>query len=82
VNRWRRQIGLPEVQAAELPSLVSPLDPSNPEAILVDMKSDSKRMLGAIVPRGGSYWFYKLTGDAEAVAPEKESFVAFVKSRP
>jgi len=82
VNRWRRQIGLPEVQAAELPSLVSPLDLSNPDAILVDMKSDSKRMLGAIVPRGGSYWFYKLTGDAEAVAPEKESFVAFVKSQP
>jgi hypothetical protein len=82
VNRWRGQIGLPAVQQSELGSIVSPLDPSNPDAILVDMKSDSKRMLGAIVPRGGSYWFYKLTGDAEAVAPEKESFVAFVKSQP
>ena len=82
VNRWRRQIGLPEAQAADLPSMVSPLDPSNPEAILVDMKSDSKRVLGAIVPRRGSYWFYKLLGDAEAVSPEKESFVAFVKSTP
>jgi hypothetical protein len=82
VNRWRRQIGLTEVQAADLPSMVSPLDPSNPDAILVDMKSDSKRMLGAIVPRSGTYWFYKLLGDAEAVSPEKESFVAFVKSQP
>ena len=82
VNRWRRQIGLPEVQAADLLSMVSPLDPSNPEAILVDMKSDSKRVLGAIVPRSGTYWFYKLLGDAEAVSPEKESFVAFVKSTP
>jgi hypothetical protein len=82
VNRWRRQIGLPEVQAADLPSMVSPLDPAQPDAILVDMKSNGKQMLGAIIPRGGSYWFYKLLGDAEAVLPEKESFVAFVKSQP
>jgi hypothetical protein len=82
VNRWRGQIGLPEVQAADLPSMVSPLDPANPDAILVDMKSESKRVLGAIVPRSGTYWFYKLLGDTEAVAPEKESFVAFVKSAP
>jgi len=82
VNRWRRQIGLPEVETGDLASIVSPLDPSTPDAILVDMKSDSKRMLGAIVPRGGSYWFYKLVGDAEAVAPEKESFLVFVKSQP
>ena len=82
VNRWRRQIGLPEVRESELTPMVSPLDPSNPNAILVDMKSDGKQILGAIVPRGGSYWFYKLMGDAAAVAPEKESFVAFAKSAP
>jgi hypothetical protein len=82
VNRWRKQIGLPEAQAAELTSMVSPLDPAQPEAILVDMTNNNKRLLGAIVPRDGRYWFYKLLGDAEAVAPEKESFVAFVKSKP
>lgn len=82
VNRWRRQIGLPEVQQAELKSMVSPLDPANPDAILVDMTNNNKRLLGAIVPRGGSYWFYKLLGDAEAVTPEKETFVAFAKSNP
>lgn len=82
VNRWRRQIGLPEVQQAELNSLVSPLDPDTPGAILVDMTNNNKRLLGAIVPRGGSYWFYKLLGDAEAVTPEKDTFVAFAKSNP
>jgi hypothetical protein len=82
VNRWRRQIGLPEVQPAELKSMVTPLDPANPDAILVDMTNNSKRLLGAIVPRGGNYWFYKLLGDAEAVTPEKETFVAFAKSKP
>ncbi len=82
VNRWRKQIGLPEAQSAELTSMISPLDPARPEAILVDMTNSNKRLLGAIVPRDGRYWFYKMMGDAEAVAPEKESFVAFVKSKP
>lgn len=82
VNRWRKQIGLPEVKDGELAATVSPLDPAQPDTILVDMTNNNRRLLGAIVPRDGRYWFYKLMGDAEAVAPEKESFVAFVKSKP
>jgi hypothetical protein len=82
VNRWRKQIGLAEVPQNELNRLVSPLDPAQPDAILVDMTNSSKRLLGAIVPRGGRYWFYKLLGDAAAVTPEKEAFVAFVRTQP
>ena len=82
VNRWRRQIGLPEVNKADLASLVSPLDPADSEAILVDMTNKNQRLIGAIVPRDGQYWFYKLLGDAGAVAPQKESFMAFAKSKP
>ena len=80
--RWRRQLGLSELNESELGSIVSPLDPASPGAILVEMTSSSKKMFGAVVPRNGSYWFYKLLGDAEAVAPEKEAFVAFAKSKP
>jgi hypothetical protein len=44
---------------------------------------DSKRqMIGAIVPRDGQWFFYKLMGDADAVAPQKETFAAFAKSGP
>ena len=82
VNRWRRQLGLPEAGGGELGSVVSPLDPATPGAILVQMTNNSKQLLGAVVPRGGRYWFYKLMGDAPAVAPEKEAFVAFAKSQP
>lgn len=82
VNRWRRQIGLAEVGEGELGSVVSPLDPASPGAILVEMTSDSKKLLGAVVPRNGRYWFYKLMGDTAAVSPEKEAFVAFAKSKP
>ncbi len=82
VNRWRRQLGLAEVTDQDLTSLVKPLDPANPEAMLVELTNSNKKLLGAIVPRGGSYWFYKLLGDSEAVVPEKEAFVAFAKSNP
>ena len=82
VNRWRRQIGLGEVSESGLAPLVSPLDPAVSEAILIDMTNNTRRLVGAIVPRGGNYWFYKLLGDADAVAPEKDAFVAFAKSKP
>ncbi len=82
VNRWRRQIGLPPVETDGLPALVSPLDPADSQAILVDMTNNNQRLVGAIVPRDGQFWFYKLLGDAAAVGPEKEAFMAFAKSKP
>jgi hypothetical protein len=82
INRWRKQLQLKEVGESELSSLVKPLDPALPGSILVDMTSSGKRMVGAIVPRGERYWFYKLMGDAAAVAPEKDAFIGFAKSKP
>ncbi len=82
VNRWRRQIGLGPVKEDELGQIVSPLDPLNPQAILVDMRNNDKRLVGAIVPREGRYWFYKLLGDDTAAAAEKQSFITFAKSNP
>jgi hypothetical protein len=82
VNRWRRQLGLNEVTEADLKSIASPLDPSTPDAVLVDMKNGGKRMLGAIVPRGEEWWFYKLLGEATAVGAEREHFIQFAKSKP
>lgn len=82
VTRWRKQLKLGPLEEKDLAAVVSPLDPANPGAILVDMTNDNKRLIGAIVPRDGKYWFYKLLGDAEAVAPEKEAFIAFARSKP
>jgi len=80
VNRWRNQIGLPPASESDLAQLVKPLDEKNPEAILVDMtnSSSSRQLVGAIVPRGGQWYFFKLLGDAAAVAPQKEAFTKFV----
>lgn len=82
VNRWRRQLKLPEVTAQDLQPLVSSLDPSNPQSLLVDMAGNGQELIGAIVPRDGRYWFYKLQGDAGAVTPQKNAFIAFAKSSP
>ncbi len=82
INRWRKQVGLAPVEAKDLKQLVSPLDPANPDAILVDMAKDNTRLIASIVPRDGRYWFYKLLGDSEVVGAEKDSFLAFAKSQP
>jgi hypothetical protein len=84
VNRWRGQIGLASIDEAELARLITRPDDKNPEVILADMTNpETKRQLiGAIVPRGGQWFFYKLMGDADAVAPQKEAFAAFAKSEP
>jgi hypothetical protein len=82
VNRWRRQLGLQETDESQLSQLVSPLDPNDPQSMLVDMSNGTKRLLGAVVLRNGQYWFYKLLGDTGVVGPEKDNFVAFAKSNP
>ncbi len=83
VNRWRRQIGLDPVTEADLPRQITTLDPPSSQAFLTDQKNkDQQQLLAAVVPRGGQWFFYKLFGDAAAVGPEKDAFVAFVKSEP
>lgn len=82
VNRWRRQLKLNEVTEAELRSLATPLDSALSNAVLVDMTNSTQQLLGAIVPRTGQWWFYKLLGDAAVVAPERENFIRFAKSAP
>jgi hypothetical protein len=83
VNRWRKQIGLDPLDEGGLKANVSSLDPDTPDAILADLANESgRRLLGAIVPRGGQWFFYKMLGDAETVAQHRDSFIAFAKSPP
>ena len=82
VNRWCQQLGLPAVDDASLASIAAPLDPAVPDAVLIDLKNDPRALLGAIIPRNGKWWFYKLLGDASAVGAARESFIAFAKSQP
>jgi hypothetical protein len=82
VNRWRRQIGLSNISSRQLTETVVPLDPKIPGAILVNMTNNSQQVIGAIVPRGSLWFFYKLIGNPPAVAPQKEAFVRFAAAEP
>ena len=82
VNRWRKQLGLGPVEEKDLAQTVAPLDPANSQAVLVDLTNGDRRLIGAIVPRDGRYWFYKLLGDAGAVGAEKDTFAVFAGSKP
>jgi hypothetical protein len=82
VNRWRKQIGLGEIGEADLPSVVRSLDGSEGGAILVELANASHRLVGAIIPRANQWFFYKLLGDADAVAAEREAFIRFASSPP
>ncbi len=82
VNRWAQQLGLPAVDDAGLANITAPLDPATPDAVLIDLKNDPRALLGAIVPRDGRWWFYKMMGGAPAVSAARESFIAFAKTQP
>jgi len=86
-NRWRHlQLGLEEVDQTGLEKLVSTFDANGNQATLVDFTgTDSKtgkpaRLVGAIVPQNGQTWFYKLMGDGQIVAQQKDAFIKFIQS--
>ncbi len=84
VNRWRGQLGLPPVEAAELPALLHRSETHGLAITVVDLagvkQENTQRMLGAIVPFEGATWFFKLTGADALVATEKANFLTFVQS--
>jgi len=79
VNRWRGQVGLPEVSASEAEKLATPLDLGGAQARLVDLPGDTKRMVVIIVPNGQGSTFYKLMGDPSAVKAERDALIEFAK---
>lgn len=86
INRWRGQIGLNSVTAAEAEKMTTSLDASAGKATLVDLSGqDSKsgrktRLLGIIIPQAGRTWFYKLLGDDSVVEQEKAAFLKFAQT--
>jgi hypothetical protein len=85
-NRWRGQLGLPQIAETDLSALVTSVDSPNGKIQIVDFTgTDSKtgkpaRLVGAIVPQNGQTWFYKLMGDEQTVAQQKDAFIKFIQS--
>ncbi len=78
VVRWRRQIGLTdELPESQLAAAATSLDAKIPGSKLVNLTNGNLQLLGAIVPRGSQWFFYKLIGNVPAVAAQKEAFIRF-----
>jgi hypothetical protein len=84
VNRWRGQVGLAPIRPDELESSVSRLEANGLKFTVVELApaggQGGRSMLGAIVPYGGSTWFFKLMGPGPSVAAAKPAFIEFLRS--
>ena len=85
VNRWRGQLGLAPLSAAEAPKEIEMVEVGGKkDSYLVDIKGTNPRtgkqarMVALGVPHKGETWFFKLLGDEPVVAKEKDAFVQFI----
>jgi hypothetical protein len=85
VNRWRAQLGLAPLADADLANLPT-IDASGGKATLIEFSGTDARtgkpaaLVGMVLPLGGQTWFYKLMGDADIVAQQKQALTQFVQS--
>jgi hypothetical protein len=86
INRWRQQLGLSPATEDNLATMTSSLTASGGTASVVDMTGTDSgtgqktRLVGVILPLGEQTWFYKLMGDEQIVAQQKDAFLKFVQS--
>ncbi|HUB67469.1 MAG TPA: hypothetical protein VL981_08300 [Candidatus Methylacidiphilales bacterium] len=86
VNRWRGQLGLGAIGENDLPQMTQALSVPVGTATQVDFTgTDAKtgasaRLIGVMVTQNGQTWFYKLMGDKDTVAQQKDVFTKFIQS--
>lgn len=89
VNRWRSEVGLPPLSDEEFKKTVERIEIDGAEATFVDAVPDAREpeqseaatgTLAAMLARGGAIWFFKLTGDRDLVADQRDEFQSFLKS--
>lgn len=86
VNRWRGQLGLSQVSATEITSSVRKVQAGGSELSYVELSGTDLNtgrpalVLGAMVPRAGHTWFYKLAGDRQLVESQTTRFTTFVET--
>ena len=86
VNRWRGQVGLAPLADNDLAGLAEKVSVGDQPADLFDLVgtatggSAAERIIGVILHRDDTSWFFKMTGDAALVEQAKPAFIAFLKS--
>jgi len=82
VNRWRGQIALPPLAQADLPRARRALRCPLGKIALYDFTAGGAapaRTVAGMIEVEGATWFFKLTGDARAVAADKPAFVRMLQ---
>jgi hypothetical protein len=82
VKRWRGQLGLPEVDDATAVASAKPIEGTAEGSVLIELENGGRALIGAIIPRDGKWWFYKMLGDTPAVTAARDAFVTFAKAQP
>lgn len=84
LNRWRGQISLAPLAAAELDGALQHFDGDGLHFDVVDFTGTASgvptRITGAILSRPGETWFFKLMGPDALVAAQKNDFLNFLRS--
>jgi hypothetical protein len=86
INRWRGQLGLTPLSDDDLNKSLTTVASTSGTASLVDISGiraqtgQPVRLVGVVVSLPDRTWFYKLMGDANIVADQKDTFTQFVQS--
>ena len=88
-NRWRREVGLPDLKQEELAKANELIEIDGKPAMLVRAIPDASQAsqsqsnlatLGAMAKQGDQLWFIKMKGDRTVVAAQEDAFKTFLKS--
>ena len=88
VNMWRTQLGLEPVQGEAAAKSADTAEVGGGAAPLFDLVSATNliegkhkaRIVGIVLPRGDTTWFFKLGGEDAQVTSQKPAFKEFLKS--
>jgi len=80
VNRWRGQAGLKSLSKEDLSNEVEEISVGGESGSLIVISGEKQSIIGAIVVKGDTGWFFKLVGDPDVVSQEKDNVRAFLKS--
>jgi len=82
VNRWRGQIALPPLAEADLPAARRAVRCRLGEIAVYDFTGGGAkptRLVAGMISVGGTTWFFKLMGEAEAVAADRPAFLLLLE---
>ena len=82
VNRWRGQLGLPPINAPQLPKARQKTHSRLGEVLIYDFTGAAiakPRMIVGVLKVEDTTWFFKLTGEDAVIGKHKKSFVKLLE---